>query len=367
MPERERRVALEVVDRIYDAALTPALWPRALQEVMDFVGGSKGLLFTPLTSPASGGFAVPHAISGSMLQQWEARYLPHDVWAHAGEVKQFFQDGNVVLDAELVPEREFLRSVVYRELLEPAGIARLCCGIIFGRPRLPMVPTVCSIFRAHRERPFGETERRRLKLMVPHLSRAFGITFRLRDAEFRLATTQAALDRIGTGVVLLDGSGRMIFVNPAAQRALEDAGSGFERALSACLDVDALEVPHFSQGIRVPRSSGRHDFVVQFAPLPPENDLQRAAGGARMVLFITDPDVPVVLDSAMLKRLYGLTTAEIALAQSLLAGDGLLEAAKSRGIGEATARTHLKRVFEKTATHRQADLIKLLLSLGSGP
>lgn len=42
-------------------------------------------------------------------------------------------------------------------------------------------------------------------------------------------------------------------------------------------------------------------------------------------------------------------------------GQRLKAVAEQQGIGLATAKTHLQRVFEKTNTHRQADLIRLLL------
>jgi DNA-binding CsgD family transcriptional regulator len=44
-----------------------------------------------------------------------------------------------------------------------------------------------------------------------------------------------------------------------------------------------------------------------------------------------------------------------------LKGDGRLAAARRRGITGATAKTHLSNIFEKTGTHRQAELIRLLL------
>ena len=42
----------------------------------------------------------------------------------------------------------------------------------------------------------------------------------------------------------------------------------------------------------------------------------------------------------------------------IISGDGLRAAAKKLKITEATARTHAKHIFDKTRTHRQADLIR---------
>ena len=62
-----------------------------------------------------------------------------------------------------------------------------------------------------------------------------------------------------------------------------------------------------------------------------------------------------------LVRLYGLTAAEASFTLDLLEGKGLSWAASQNGVSLNTARTHLKHVFEKTRTHRQAELVRLIL------
>ena len=374
--------ALQAIERIYDAALEPARWPSALVAVVDYVGGSKGLLFTPLTNPKDGGFAIPHSVSQSLLAQWEARYLEHDVWARAGELKQVYRDGNVVLDVELVPEEEFRRSVVYRELLGPSGIARLCCGIVFGTASRDVLPTVCSVYRDIGEPAFGNGERERMHLLIPHLSRAFGITYRLRDAEFKLATTLSALDRLPGGVLLLGEQRQVVFANRAARRMLDErdglelAGSParlvtaapdrtaeLDAALTEALQPATAPVAHFSSGIRIPRISGRSQYVVNAAALPSGSafDAERARG----IVFLADPLQPVAQDAPLLQRIYSLSEAEIRVLQHVCAGRAPREVAAHLGLSENTIRTHLRHVFEKTGTARQSELVRLMLSLSA--
>ena len=59
-------------------------------------------------------------------------------------------------------------------------------------------------------------------------------------------------------------------------------------------------------------------------------------------------------------RLYRLTGAELRVLLALAQGLGGKEAADMLGIGEPTVRTHLQRIFAKTDTSRQADLLRLL-------
>jgi DNA-binding CsgD family transcriptional regulator len=54
---------------------------------------------------------------------------------------------------------------------------------------------------------------------------------------------------------------------------------------------------------------------------------------------------------------FGLTAAEARILREIIGGKGLLSAAARLNIGESTARTHTRRIFDKTGTKRQTELI----------
>jgi DNA-binding CsgD family transcriptional regulator len=62
------------------------------------------------------------------------------------------------------------------------------------------------------------------------------------------------------------------------------------------------------------------------------------------------------------RRLYRLTPAEARLAEALMAGNRLRDAADQLEITEGTARSYLKRVLRKTGAQRQSDLVRVVLS-----
>ena len=61
-------------------------------------------------------------------------------------------------------------------------------------------------------------------------------------------------------------------------------------------------------------------------------------------------------------RLYRLTGGEVRVLLVLAQGLGAKEAADMLGVGEPTVRTHLQRIFSKTGTSRQTNLLRLLQS-----
>ena len=99
-------------------------------------------------------------------------------------------------------------------------------------------------------------------------------------------------------------------------------------------------------------------------------DESRANGASpAAVIFISDPDHSTGIDQSRLEGFYGLTPAEARVAALLVQGTHLDDAAKALGISLTTARTHLQRIFDKTETQTQADLVRLMLdiSVRTGP
>ena len=64
---------------------------------------------------------------------------------------------------------------------------------------------------------------------------------------------------------------------------------------------------------------------------------------------------------AFLKDRFDLTPAEARLVVRLVAGESLRSGAKVLDIQYETGRTYLKSVFQKTKTHRQAELVTVVI------
>lgn len=314
-----------------------------------------------------------------------ARYLQHDIWMHVSIARGLYVEGCAILDKDLVPEDEFVQSIIYREHLHKIGVARVCAGGIFDMSAQHVLPTLIGTYRGLNEPRFDEANRDRMKLLVPHLSRALGVMYRLRDAELKMAATFAALDRLSSAVVLIGKRGAVIHANRQATRILEEddglalshgkAGpsrlvasdptvqSAMDRAVSLATSVDLIDVPHFSTAVRVLRRSVRQPLALQFAPLPELNDFREGSDAVSGIVFITEPDAGAAIDAATLHRLFGVSSAEARLAALLCSGRTLSEAAEELAVSQETLKTQLASLFQKTGTNRQAELVRLLLSL----
>ena len=84
------------------------------------------------------------------------------------------------------------------------------------------------------------------------------------------------------------------------------------------------------------------------------------------LLFVDNPDHQALPTQAEhWARAFGLTPAEARLAIHLATGASLTEAADMLGVTHNTVRAQLRAIFDKTDTHRQTELIRLLQGFGS--
>lgn len=377
----------ELIDSVYQAATDPSHWSVALPALADYVRAPKGLLFTPLHAPENGGYYFNHGIPESVMHLWGTRWHGEDILANTVVQRGLFVEGNVMCEDDVLPLAQLRAAPIYRELNHPNGIDHFLLGSVFGLTSLGGLPTALNFYRSGREGAFTCNEKDRLRIVLPHVSRAFGVMTRLRKADFRAAASLASLDRMASGVLLFDARGELSFANRAAHRILEEedglqlrhmaGNSGLgevvaayrpaQEALSAAIrgavSMDVLCTGHFSRAVAVARPSGRQDYTLNFSTLAAHNEFRTGLDVPRAIAFITDSAEPVRLDAGLLNKTYGLTPAEIRVAEMLPECLTVDETAKRLGISRGTVKAHQQRIYEKTNTNSRAKLMKLLVSL----
>ena len=110
---------------------------------------------------------------------------------------------------------------------------------------------------------------------------------------------------------------------------------------------------------------GEH-YVAHALPLT-SGERRRAGRGYAAVaaLFVHKAALETPSPPETIARLYNLTPTELRVLLAVVEVGGVPEVAEALGIGEATVKTHLHRLFGKTDTARQADLVKLVAGFSS--
>lgn len=184
-------------------------------------------------------------------------------------------------------------------------------------------------------------------------------------------------------MILLDRHGVMSFATAAAERILSAAdgltadrdgrlrasraseNAALQPLIAAVGQIDLTAAGAAGGDVAVPRRSGLPPLVLSVRRLRLPEDLLVAHRPVVTAVTIRDPAAATRPLAESLQSLYGLTPAEAALAAALAAGSDLKTYTREADLSYETARWHLKNIFSKTGTSRQADLIRLLLETTS--
>ena len=90
--------------------------------------------------------------------------------------------------------------------------------------------------------------------------------------------------------------------------------------------------------------------------------LSVGAAATAAVVFVQDPAATAPPPLRAFGLLHGLTAAEIRCLGEIALGRNVPEAAAALGVAQTTARTHPNRIFQKTGTASQAELVRLVAS-----
>jgi DNA-binding CsgD family transcriptional regulator len=106
---------------------------------------------------------------------------------------------------------------------------------------------------------------------------------------------------------------------------------------------------------------GEPQMLLVACPIPQNQEHFRGPWpGAAIAVYVSSLADAGLLNHEVLMSLYGLTPAEARLAAALSRGHDLNTLGAEWGTSVKTLRTHLKRIFSKTGTSRQAELVHLL-------
>jgi DNA-binding CsgD family transcriptional regulator/PAS domain-containing protein len=379
----------DLLHSVYDCALEPSGWSKTIGAIAEVFGASKALIYTFMHGPARGGFCFTHNLPQEQLEAWAEISQAEDPYVQAVLSRNLLVDGAVYEGCELVPHEQLIQTRLYREIWVPRDIEHVCVNIIFAGADTRKLPTAMSLYRSKCEATFGRAELDLLRRLVVHLSRALGVMYHLTDDARQIASTRAALDRLGSGVVLIDGRGGVQFANLTAQSLFRQANKvrlvsggsakverlapasrlpNIERAFRRAVDdaiapLEEANGEHFSSALILPDGTGKPACVMHAAPLGRGKTVS-AGGGleARAIVFFYDLG-SVTVAAELLRQLFGLTPAEARAAQQVLEGGSADEMAARLGVSVNTFKTQLKAAYAKTNTSRQVDLLKLMLAL----
>ena len=363
----------KLLDLIYGAVTDPNRWPDVLVGVSDHLGAMGGML---AYVPAPSSRKAPTQILGRMPEVASAVFRERHAWNPWTVAISKYPFGKAVSADSLIEPGLIRKTEFYADVLAPWDQADI---LDINHKSLSVDGSVggfgFSLSTRAAER--ADERVRRLDPLTPHLCRAFDASLLLGSRADGQRQLSVILELMPNAALLLDARGTVTHANKPAEELLRksdgicfDGKGGLQlvsallgermalsRALKGAIDVaDGLGTA-LSEPVRISRSSGAAPLLVLAVPLPrPSFPLWELVAPARVLV---DPSAKSRATASAIQAAYGLTTAEARVALLLASGISGPQIPATLGVTAATIKTHLRRCFEKTGTHSQAELSRL--------
>ncbi|GGP27969.1 helix-turn-helix transcriptional regulator [Silvimonas amylolytica] len=270
-------------------------------------------------------------------------------------------------DLRFVRQNEF-----YNDYLIHYGFCRTTATVLRRTERI----VECVVLVKARDAPdYTASSLQLLSCISSHMVRAAHLRARLRELEAQQKASEQTLSVLPFGVVWLDQQGQVCWMNASArcslassdglgirQNKLFASNTNVDRLLQLALRQSLWATPRTGQALRVNRRDLPWPLLVSILPMTrPTGEACGVAGqGPCALVIIQDTAIRAMTQPHLLAQMFGLTPAEVRLAQALLENTTVEEFATSQGVSRTTVRTHLAHLFAKTGTSRQAELVRML-------
>lgn len=359
----------DVIGAIYDCALDPERWPSACRTIADLCTSTGGGICVHDLKQVHNDQLFVFGYQPAFLEKLGSQFADSpmaiaDIVSNVGDVNSLARE-----------PRELIESRFYREVLEPYGLRD-----IIWFPALRTGGRMASLHASRGEmKPYYQQRDVQLfRLLSPHVCRALAISDALDIRALRSEMLEKTLDGLSAGVFLAARDGHVVYMNAAGERQVRASHSirlihnrlsavdpAARAALAKSMDAAtrADDASSWSEhSVAIPDvGGGGGGYVATLLPIEGgERSGVLAPFAASVAVFVQDPIQVPLMPGEAFARLHGLTGGELRVLLALSQGLGGMESAEMLGISEPTVRTHLQRIYSKTGTTRQSDLLSLL-------
>ena len=211
------------------------------------------------------------------------------------------------------------------------------------------------LFLLHDRADFAAADSALLSGLAPHLSVAIETALRLDLLSLRAEMAEDALALLGIAQAALNADGQVI-------AGTLPATDGAPRALTAPLARACTQLAGQPGHTRLVLRHADSKAPALLLRLPAPQGLSIKPPAAAIATFRHARREDPVSGARILAATLGISTREAQLAEALSRGVPLAEAGAALGLTRETARSYSKRIYAKTGTSGQADLVRLVLT-----
>jgi len=368
-----RRIADNLSAVIDEASFGLSPWQAVTDEIARVFPGSMASLHRQDFVARDLNFLVASNLDEAYFKSFKQHYAFVNPWV---DVWKREPNGAIRISEQHSPVRLIANTEFYNDWLKPQKTLDAAVGmkIDCANGILIHLPIHYAMDMAER---YDAAIAQVLKQVRGNFMRASLIAGRIAEAEQRTAMKSALLERANCSAVVVD---RNLRLHDANQSAVDRFAEG--NAIRSVADFLSIADRNTHARLRqavwmllngAPEAKSRLHFSaagnlwsITLARLPAVGPIAALNTAPQLALVLFEQAMAFNVVDANLPRLteaFQLSPAETRLCGHLVRGLTLADCAVQIGISVETARSHLKRVFDKTGARRQAELMLLLLNI----
>jgi len=358
-----------VVGLIYEAAYDQECWLDAVTGLRDLLGGARSCIvrLDPATTNAVSTIHDPEFVSSDVI----AAHMrdPISTASIALPVGNVYDRARITEDGAGFHHRE-----LWQDWFRPRDMYHgLACNLLAANGAYWLF----DIHRGSRQEAFSAGDIDLLQKIMPHLLRAGQIGRRLEN----MSALASTFSHLPFGVFLVNGHQRIAQMNEAAEAMLARPDSPLtlndgaivgsnskdtqrlQRLVEDACSLRDGAMPGTGGTLIVPSDHMRSDLtrlVLSVAPFVDAGAYGLASERTAVIMVREIAGRAPVGFETHVRGLFDLTPAEAGVAQALAHGEALDDIAAALDISVHTVKTHLQKLFRKTGTRRQGELVSIL-------
>ena len=283
-------------------------------------------------------------------------------------------EGHLVRLRDMYTAEELKTSRTYNEALRRGEAQNGLSVVLEGPSGSPMAWSLADPIATD---GWGTAQLAIVRRLLPHIRHFVRVRQALVSAQVRAVTETTLLDSPRLAVLHLDQRGRIMVANDRARDILRrgdalydrdgmlrtrvpDDQPRLERLLAAALQTSGRVAVSGSMALR--HSSALLPLVLHVRPVRVPQWHYGAHHVAALVMIV-EPGSSHHVDPGLIATILGLTPGESQVAAWLAEGRGVAEMAQTTGHTKGAIYWHLKQIYQKLHISRQADLVRLVLSI----
>lgn len=349
----------QLLAAMYDCALVPDLWTRVLPLLAGYMDSRTAAIGARGHAGSKPLFFAEYGFDAKVHEIYVSKYRA--INPRISAMRMFGVDEPVRTE-DVLERLEFEQSAYYREFHLPNNIGDVLLAKIIEDAHRTVSCNVSGKVR------YSLEDVERFRALCPHIRRVLTISDLLEERTVERNSLAEVLDHLAAPVIMVDPKQRIVHTNTAAQEFLAEG-----KTLSSVRGVLTASDPRKQEGLRHLTSAPDLDAKTLMlesdkGPLTIATVLPLTSGlrathakqlSASVAIFVhNQPSFDNTVVTA-LAAAFGLTGAEARVLAALLEGLSVSNTAARHQISVNTVRWHLKRLFEKTNTNRQSELIRL--------